>query len=149
MTTVPSTIDYFGEFTHRLDARNRVTVPSNWRVPGDEGNYYFAWPHPEGCLAVFPPEMLAQLKESAASLKAGDLRANKLLRAVFGRGSKFGCDGQGRILLPKNLLTFAGVDKEVVMVGLGRFFQIWSAERFEAANEGEFDMLTAMQELGI
>lgn len=149
MITAPTTVDYFGEFTHRLDARNRVTVPSGWRVPGDEGNYYFAWPHPEGCLAVFPPEMLAQLKARAAELKVGDLKANRLLRGVFGRGSKFGCDGQGRILLPKNLLSFAQVEKEVVMVGLGRFFQVWSADRFNDANDEDFDMLSAMQELDI
>lgn len=149
MTTLPPVVDYFGEFTHRLDARNRVTVPSNWRVPGDEGNYYFAWPHPEGCLAVFPPEMLAELKNRALDLKVSDPKANRLLRIVFGRGSKFGCDGQGRILLPKNLLAHAGVEKEVVMVGLGRFFQVWSSDRFSSADDDKFDMLSAMQELGI
>ncbi len=148
MTTQPAVVDYFGEFSHRLDARNRVTVPSPWRVPGDEGNYYFAWPHPEGCLAVFPPDMLAELKEKAQAMRISNPRANRLLRSVFGRGSKFGCDKQGRILLPQSLLEHAGADRDVVLVGVGRHFEVWSAERYEAAEDDDFDMLSAMQELG-
>jgi MraZ protein len=149
MSTELPTFDYFGEYEHRLDARNRVTVPSSWRVPGDEGNFYFAWPHPEGCLAVFPPEELAELKRRARGMKVSDARANRLLRLVFGKGSKFGCDGQGRILLPKHLLEHAKVTKEVVMVGLGRYFQVWSADSYESVGDENFDMLSAMEELGI
>ena len=148
MSTIPVSVDYIGEFEHRLDARNRVTVPSSWRVPGDEGNYYFAWPHPEGCLAVFPPEMLAELKAKANEQRVSNPRANRLLRAVFGRGCKFGCDRQGRILLPRNLMEHAEVDKDVVLVGLGRYFEVWSAERYQSTGDEEFDMLSAMQELG-
>lgn len=148
MSVPQATVDYIGEFEHRLDARNRVTVPSSWRVPGDEGNYYFAWPHPEGCLAVFPPEMLLELKAKAHEQRVSNPRANRLLRAVFGRGCKFGCDKQGRILLPRNLMEHAGVDKNIFLVGLGRYFEVWSAERYQAGDDDTFDMLSAMQELG-
>lgn len=148
MTNPAPAVDYIGEFSHRLDAHNRVTVPSAWRVPGDEGNYYFAWPHPEGHLAVYPPEMLAELKEKAQALKMSNPRANRLLRTVFGRGSKFGCDKQGRILLPQALLGHAGAEKDIVLVGVGRYFEVWSAERYEASTDEDFDMLSAMQELG-
>lgn len=148
MFTTPASVDYIGEFEHRLDARNRVTVPSSWRVPGDEGNYYFAWPHPEGCLAVFPPEMLAEMRAKAHEQQVSNPRANRLLRAVFGRGCKFGCDKQGRILLPRNLMEHAQVDKAVTLVGLGRYFEVWSTERYTSSGDEEFDMLSAMQELG-
>jgi len=118
---------YFGEFTHQLDARNRVTVPSTWRVAGDDGSFYFAWPHPDGCIAVFPPEMQAELLEKAKSIRQSDRRGQALLRQIFGKGFKFGCDKQGRILLPEPLRDHAGIRKEVVLVGTGRNFQLWDA----------------------
>jgi MraZ protein len=148
MPTVPNSIDYIGEFDHRLDARNRVTVPSSWRVPGDEGNYYFAWPHPDGYIAIFPPEMQDELREKARAQRVSNPNAMKLLRVVFGRGNSFGCDKQGRIVLPPKLMLHAGIDKKVVLVGLGRHFEIWSDTRYAAQDE-EFDMLTALQELDI
>lgn len=141
-------VDYVGEFEHRLDARSRVTVPSSWRVPGDEGNYYFAWPHPEGYLAVFPPEMLAELREKARSIRQSDTRGQMLLRRIFAKGFKFGCDSQGRILLPKALCEYAAIDKAVCLVGAGRSFQIWSKERYQPIAEEPFDMTAAMEELG-
>lgn len=140
---------YVGEFRHQLDSRYRVTVPSSWRVAGDDSNYYFAWPHPEGCIAVFPPEMLDELMEKARSIRQSDVKAQAMLRRLFGRGFKFGCDKQGRILLPEDLRTHADIEKEVCLVGLGRNFQIWSADRYKLEDEEEFSLLETMEELGI
>ncbi|MDP0500912.1 MAG: hypothetical protein Q7P63_12530 [Verrucomicrobiota bacterium JB022] len=140
---------YVGEFSHRLDARGRVTVPSDFRVEGDEGNYYFAWPHPEGYVAVFPPAMQQELLEKTRSIKQSDKAGQKMLRQLFGNGCKFGCDKQGRILIPQKLLEKSGIDKDVTFVGVGRTFQIWSTERFAAENEEEFDFNSTMESLGI
>lgn len=139
---------YVGEFVHQLDARNRVTVPSSWRVAGDDGNYYFAWPHPEGCVAVYPPQIQAEIMEKAAAIKHSDVRGNAMLRKLFGRAHKFGCDKQGRILLPDPLIHHAGIEKKVSLVGLGRYFQVWNATEREEEEE-DFNLLEAMAEMGI
>ena len=139
---------YVGEFTHQLDARSRVTVPSSWRVAGDDGNYYFAWPHPEGCIAVYPPEIQAEIMEKARSIRQSDVRGNKMLRKLFGRAHKFGCDRQGRILLPDALIAHAGIEKKVGLVGLGHYFQVWNAALREEEDE-DFNLLEAMEDMGI
>lgn len=149
MSAAASEIDYVGEYSHRLDARNRVTVPSSWRVPGDEGNYYFAWAHPEGCVAVFPPEMLAELREKAKGIRQSDIKGQMLLRRIFAKGHKFGCDKQGRILVPKSLLDHAAIEKDLYLVGAGRSFQIWSDARYQPMADEPFDMIAAMAELEI
>ncbi len=140
-------ISYVNHFRHSLDARNRVTVPSTWRVEGDDQNYYLAWPHVEGCIAVFPPEMQQELHEKLKSIPQHDLEGQAMLRELFGMASYMGCDKQGRILLPQNLLEFAGITKDVVMVGLGRNFQIWSPDRWQPPPS--FNLLEAMKKLGI
>lgn len=139
-------ISYVSNFRHTLDVRNRVTVPSTWRVEGDDQNYYLAWPHPEGCIAVFTPEMQAELLEKIRGVTQSDIETQALLRELFGNASYMGCDKQGRILLPDNLCAHAGISKDVVLVGLGRNFQIWAAERWSPP---KFDLLDAMRKLGI
>ncbi len=142
------TMAYVGEFVHQLDARNRVTVPSSWRVTGDDGNYYFAWPDPEGCIAVYPPHMQDELLEKAGQIRLSDVRGRAILRNLFGRAHKFGCDKQGRILLPDTLKSHAGIEKQVSLVGLGHYFQIWDADKLESGDDN-FDLLAAMAEMGI
>ena len=148
MSECGTTMAYIGEFVHQLDARNRVTVPSSWRVAGDDSNYYLAWPHPEGCIVVYPPHMQEELLEKAKAIRQSDTRGQEMLRKLFGRGFKFGCDKQGRILLPDTLKKHAGIEKEVSLIGLGHFFQIWDAAK-RTVEEGEFDLLKAMAEMGI
>jgi MraZ protein len=140
---------YVGEFTHQLDGRNRVTVPSSWRVAGDDGSYYFAWPHPEGCIVVFPPHMTEALLEKARNIQQSNVKGVATLRKLFGRAFKFGCDKQGRILLPDPLKTHAGIEKKVSLVGLGHYFQIWDSARHEVDEGEDFNLLEAMAEMGI
>lgn len=148
MSETGRTLAYVGEFVHQLDARNRVTVPSSWRVAGDDGNFYLGWPHPEGCIAVYPPHMQEELMEKARQIRHSDVRGQVMLRRLFGRAHKFGCDRQGRILIPDPLRTHAGIAKQVSLVGLGHYFQIWDAAR-RAVEEEDFNLLEAMAELGI
>lgn len=139
---------YVGRFEHQLDARNRVTVPSSWRVEGDEQTYYMAWPHPEGCIAVYPPEMQRELLDMSRTIKQSNLEGQRLLRELFGNATQFGCDKQGRILISEKLKAHAGIGKSVVLVGTGRNFQVWSAERFQPSEDSEFNLLKAMHQLG-
>lgn len=139
---------YVGEFEHTLDARRRITVPSAWRVEGDEGNFYLAWPHPEGCIALFPPEMQRELVEKARSIRQSDKAGQATLRMIFGKSHNLGCDKQGRILLPEPLLKHADIDRNAWMVGLGRNFQIWSPNRYKPEGEDDFNILEAMERLG-
>jgi MraZ protein len=148
MSDQGQTMSYLGEFVHQLDARNRVTVPSSWRIAGDEGIYYWAWPHPEGCIAVYPPHVQAELLEKARHIKQSDVRGQTMLRKLFGRAYKFGCDKQGRILLPDSLKAHAGIEKKVSLVGLGHYFQVWDASQRDVEDD-DFNLLEAMAEMGI
>lgn len=148
MSEKGSIMVYVGEFVHQLDARNRVTVPSSWRVEGDEGNYYLAWPHPDGCIVVYPPHMQEELMEKARQIRSSDLRGAKVLQKIFGRAFKFGCDKQGRILLPDALRAHAQIEKGVSLLGVGHYFQIWDARKREQEDE-DFNFLEAMEQLGI
>ena len=53
---------FVGEFTHALDSKGRVTIPSKWRISGGD-NTYLALPNPSGYITVYPPKMIGRLEE--------------------------------------------------------------------------------------
>ena len=89
---------FVGEFTHALDSKGRVTIPSKWRIQGGE-NTYLALPNPSGYITVYPPKMIERLEEKVSEASLSDPQAQSLLMELFSKADSFGCDKQGRINL--------------------------------------------------
>jgi len=140
---------YVGEYRHRLDAKNRVTIPSKWRFLGDEADIYVGWGHPGGCIVVYPPKKIAEFRAKIREIAESDPQGQRILRQLFGKAHQFGCDRQGRIKLHESLVSMARIEKSVALIGLGETFNIWSAERYQREEEEEFDLLLAMKNFGI
>ncbi len=140
---------YVGNYRHRLDAKNRVTIPSKWRFRGDDADIYLAWAHPEGFVAVYPPGKVEEFRQKIRNISESDPLGQRILRQLFGRAHQFGCDGQGRVKIPDDLVERTGLTKDVALVGLGETFNLWSAQRYEVVEKEDFDLLAAMRDFGI
>jgi MraZ protein len=144
-----TTTFFVGEFTHALDSKGRVTIPSKWRISGDE-NTYLALPNPGGYITVYPPKMVSRLEEKVAEASLSDVRAQALFMELFSKAHSFGCDKQGRINLNDKLLAHAGIKGKAVLVGNFSAFAIWSVGRYEKRPaEDERNIFDAMRELGL
>lgn len=121
---------YVGEHRHKLDAKNRLTVPSKWRFEGDENGLYLAFPT-GNCLTVYPPRMVQQLKEKMATIGLGDKKTLSALTKIMGQADSFSLDKQGRIIINDKLYKRVGIDKEAVLVGTINKFHIWNPESYE------------------
>ena len=144
-----TTTFFVGEFTHALDSKGRVTIPSKWRISGDE-NTYLALPNPGGYITVYPPKMVGRLEEKVAEASLSDVRAQALFMELFSKAHSFGCDKQGRINLSDKLLAHAGIKGKAVLVGNFSAFAIWSVGRYEKRPaEDERNIFDAMRELGL
>ena len=141
---------FVGEFTHALDSKGRVTIPSKWRIQGGE-NTYLALPNPSGYITVYPPKMIERLEEKVAEASLSDPQAQSLLMELFSKADSFGCDKQGRINLSDKLLDHAGIKGKAVLVGKFWSFAIWSESRRkkEGEEKNERDIFDAMRELGL
>ena len=141
---------FVGEFTHALDSKGRVTIPSKWRISGGD-NTYLALPNPSGYITVYPPKMIGRLEEKVSEASLGDPKAQSLLMELFSKADSFGCDKQGRINLNDKLLEHAGIEGKAVLVGKLTSFAIWAENRREAeeAQDDERDIFDAMRELGL
>ena len=73
----------------------------------------------------------------------------KALRPLFANAAKCEPDAQGRILIPAKLRAYAGLKKDVTVIGVAKRAEIWSSERWKAMEQEETeDMFAAMDEMG-
>lgn len=121
---------YVGKHQRNLDSKNRLTIPSKWRFDGDTEDVYLALPDPSGCILVLPPQQVAKLFDKIENQDLSDEDANELNDKLFSQAISFGCDKQGRINLPEDLLSHSGIVKEAVIVGRMTTFRIWSPEKW-------------------
>lgn len=121
---------YVGLVRHQLDAKNRLTLPSKWRITDDEGEY-LAIPNPDGFIHVYPPRMVERLEEQVSKVSLGDADGQALLMQLFSAAYAFTYDRQGRFGLTEELIRHAGIAKEAMFVGSFTTFSIWSPERYE------------------
>ena len=143
------TMFFVGEFTHALDSKGRVTIPSKWRISGGE-NTYLALPNPGGYITVYPPKMVGRLEEKVVEASFSDVRTQALLMELFSKAHSFGCDKQGRINLNDKLLEHADIQSKAVLVGNFSAFAIWSEGRYASRESADQrNIFDAMRELGL
>lgn len=122
---------FMGEYNHTIDAKGRVIVPAKFRETlGDE---FVVTLGLDGCLFVYPDE---EWKNFVSELKnlPGSKEARQLQRYFMAGAASCEVDKQGRILIPSKLREQAGLEKEVVFVGVLSKIEIWSKKRWEANN---------------
>ena len=130
---------YIGQHLRNRDEKSRITLPSKWRFPSDEGQIYVAIPNPSGCITVYPPKMVSKLEEKVSAVSLGDKVGQKILTKLFSRADQLVCDSQGRVIINDILAQHAKLEKEVTLVGNFVTFSIWAPDRYEIYISSEGD----------
>jgi len=135
---------FYGQHRHTIASKGRVTIPAKFRDVLRE-NYidkFFVTIGLDHCLWIFPPrewnQLVVKLREQSL-VREG---ARHFVRLVLANASEVECDKQGRIMLPPNLLAYAGIRKDVVVAGLSNRLEIWdeaSWRRFETEKGNVFE----------
>lgn len=126
-----------GIYEHQLDDKNRLRIPAKFKkgLTGDDGTKTYSFARGlNGCICVFPDEVLDEMTDEVAEEKVGESSLASLLFSSFIFPAEE--DGQGRVVLPAKLKEIAGIKKDIVTVGRGRRLEIWAAERYYAFIEG-------------
>lgn len=119
------TLPYLGTFTHAFDEKGRLTVPREWRGEGFEERLVAVPAETSSgkMLRVFPGSYFTREFARLADAPLDDARRVKLNR-LFAVGQMLQLDSQNRIALKEELRTWAGLEKNAVMVGSGDHFQL-------------------------
>jgi MraZ protein len=119
-----------GHFEHSLDAKNRLSIPARFRAAFSSGTVLAKDPEP--CIAVWTPETHEAIIERAlAGLNPMGSEYRKLSRFYQGNSFEIELDASGRVTLPPPLLSHTGIEKEVVVVGVGDHLEVWARERWQ------------------
>ena len=139
---------FMGEYNHTIDAKGRLIVPSRFReILGDA---FVVTKGLDGCLFVYDNEEWKLFEEKLRALPITNKEARQFVRFFLAGAAEVEVDKQGRILIPNVLREFAGLAKDVALVGVGSRIEIWSRERFEdtAAFDDMDEIAEHMAELG-
>jgi transcriptional regulator MraZ len=124
---------FFANYTSRLDAKGRVSVPAVFRAvlsrDGFEGLYcYPSLDQP--AIDAGGHALLADIERLIARFAPYSEQREELLVALYGRSETLKIDSEGRVVLTEMLKRHAGIGEAATFVGLGQRFQIWEPERF-------------------
>ncbi|MFO8031927.1 MAG: division/cell wall cluster transcriptional repressor MraZ [Desulfohalobiaceae bacterium] len=123
-----------GHSYRSLDTKGRVMLPPEFRQElleqDAEGGLMLT--NFDGCVLGYPLQEWQEIEQSFNSINIFDKRIRDLQRFFISGAVEVSLDKQGRILLPPHLRNYAELDREVVLAGVGRKFEIWDQGRFEA-----------------
>ncbi|MEJ7788303.1 MAG: division/cell wall cluster transcriptional repressor MraZ [Thermoleophilaceae bacterium] len=123
-----------GHFEHSLDAKHRLSIPARYRTAFGSGLVLSK--DSDACITVSTPEAHEQKVERAViGLNPLGPEYKRIQRYFQGNSFDLDLDSAGRVTLPVKLLAHAGVDKEVVVAGVGEHLEVWSREGWQAEQE--------------
>jgi MraZ protein len=121
---------FLGEYQYTIDDKGRLTVPAKFRRPLAGG--LVVTRGFDRNLTVYPMDTWEGLVEKANQLPYGDLQARRFRRLMFSGANDAELDKQGRVNIPSYLLDYGLISKDVVIVGMNNFIELWSPEQWEA-----------------
>jgi MraZ protein len=107
-----------------LDAKGRMSIPTRHRnafVEAD-GSFVTLTRHPDGCLLLYPRPTWLLKREALSTLP---LSARAWQRIFLGNAVDVEVDANGRVLISPELREAAGLNKEVMLMGMGSHFELW------------------------
>ena len=135
-----------GESNHGLDAKGRLIIPIRFRQElGDKFVLCYGMDHN---IDVYPEAEWTKFAEKLAALPKSNFQARRL--RDFYEGSAVVCemDSQYRIVIPQKLREYAGIDREVVMIGHTDTVAIWDKAAWDKINSPEEIDLKEIAEIG-
>ena len=118
-----------GEYQHNLDSKGRLFIPAKLR---DElGNEFYVTLSMDKCLSAYSAE---SWRDFSDKVNAMPYVKQRKMRPLFAYAAKCELDTQGRILIPQNLRDFAGLTKNVTVVGCNNHAELWDAAAWNEIN---------------
>lgn len=144
---------FFGETAINLDAKGRLAVPMRYRdalVEQCQNRLVLTYSaFDQGSLWLQPEETWKSMHDDVMSLPSFDSSHRALQRRLVGSATAVEPDGSGRILLPPSLRQSAGMEKRVILLGMGKRFEIWNEDTLNARRaEDESSFAEPSAEMG-
>lgn len=146
---------FAGRYEYAIDNKSRVSIPAKFReILASQYDLRLGLTNLDGCIVAYPVREWTDLQERLSVRDFhGSPQARDFLRFYYGGYTECPVDRLGRILLPQSLKNYAGITKNVTIIGMNRSIEIWAQEVWEdlmaktTSDRGQ--MQTILSELGL
>lgn len=122
---------FVNTYVHSLDGKKRLTIPREWRELVGVPERLLVLPGVnDKCLCVYPAREMARRMQRLQDLSIADRKGRQLARTLAARSDLATWDSQGRIRIKDDLLEYAELINQVVLVGTFDGFELWSPDRW-------------------
>lgn len=133
-----------GTHSRTLDEKKRLAMPKRIRELLGEPESLFVTLGPDQSLWLYTKADFERTASKFDELPATDAEVRSYGRLFFGRTEQVDMDRNGRILIPERLLQMAGLEHNVVLIGVRDHLELWDADKwrqFEETNAPRFDSI--------
>ena len=122
-----------GQFTYSVDSKGRVSIPAKLRkhVSSEANDTFIMTIGTVNCIDIYPLDQWQQIEAKLLNLNAYQPKDGKFIRMILQNASDDTLDSQSRILIPQNLLQYAKIEKEVLILGALKKIELWNPKIFE------------------
>ena len=137
---------FSGEYSHSLDTKNRLMLPAKLR--NALGEELVLAKNVDKCLSLYPKQTWEDFCRKLDAQPSMQVRAAK--RFLIASAFETPQDSQGRILIPQKLYDYAGLTKEVTIIGVGDHLELWDTAAWEAlsAEQNGEEIANLLKNLG-
>lgn len=122
---------FLGEYRHSLTKGNRLALPSKIRS-AVAGNEIVLAKGFEACILGYQKSAWGEMAKAELAKPVSEAEARKIRRQLFPGAVLVEIDQQGRVVVPRNLLEYAGIKNEALVIGTGDHFEIWKETKWRA-----------------
>ena len=125
---------FTSQYESKLDAKGRIVLPARIKaqLPQDGGVQELVVRKGfEQCLILYPMVEFKKVFSKISGLSEFNEEYRKLQRNFFSGTATVELDNNGRFVVPKMMLTYAGIDKDVILVGMGNKVEVWNPTVYE------------------
>jgi len=126
---------FIGEYEHSVDTKGRVIMPVKLRE--DIGEKFIVTKGLDGCLFAYSHTEWTNFEEKLKTLPLTNKNARDFVRFFLSGAVECEIDKQGRFLIPGNLRTYATLEKEIIIIGVGTRIEIWNKEEWTKYSSDE------------
>jgi len=117
-----------GSYEYSVDNKGRINIPAKLRkyVSAEANDTFVVTRGYERCLFVYPLDEWSKLEHSIRELSTTNPQHRFFMRTLLEKATECQLDGQSRIIIPKELLQFAGIENEVLILGVLERIEVWN-----------------------
>lgn len=122
-----------GQFTYNLDSKGRLSIPAKLRknLTQEAKETFVMTRGINNCIDVYPDDQWQEIEKRLLQLNEFDQKNQLFIRMILDNAFEDQMDSQSRILVPQKLLTYAKIEKEVLILGALKKIELWDPAVYE------------------